>query len=563
MRINTNLSALNAYRNLSMTDNRLNKSLERLSSGLRINRAADDAAGLAISEKMRGQIRGLNQAMRNAMDGISLLQTAEGALNETHSILQRMRELSVQAASDTLTSSDRIEIQREIEQLTSEMDRIASSTEFNTKKLLDGSSAALTSTSELNTKIFMRGGLRTIDQFGQKSVGGGNYKLDIDANPGHGEVQKTDIMKIKHASVTDGTGDVERIQMGAEGETFAQAVGTESLTDADILALTEALELTFQIDGGAVQTMNITADEMTAITTVDAFVDAINNGTGVAAWEGLQGATATVSSPLVITSNTFGEGSSVVMGGTGLTTLMGGVATTETNTVSRPAVGVIDNFSFDSNSRTGAVGAVEQTVFVDGVAGQSVQWFLDDFVAMEDGQTGTFVFNGVTLTINAADGITTGSENIEAGSLTLNINTADHSTAPSQLSQIANNALLAYRDSDELNTDEFNGLMFTVHDNKLRIEGPADGTFNSAQVTTSGNVLFDTPGNLNAVGPTTLGVTTTTAVQWALGDFVAMENGQTGTFEFNGVTLTINAADGITTGSENIDSNCINCRCFK
>ncbi len=199
MRINTNLSALNAYRNLSMTDSRLNKSLERLSSGLRINRAADDAAGLAISEKMRGQIRGLNQATRNAQDGISLMQTAEGALNETHSILQRMRELSVQAASDTLTSSDRIEIQKEIEQLRSEMNRIASSTEFNTKKLLDGSSAALTSTSDLNTRIYMRDGLRTIDQFGQKAVGGGNYQLEISATAGRGEVQKTDIMKVKHA----------------------------------------------------------------------------------------------------------------------------------------------------------------------------------------------------------------------------------------------------------------------------------------------------------------------------------------------------------------------------
>ncbi len=198
MRINTNLSALNAYRNLSMTDTRLNKSLERLSSGLRINRAADDAAGLAISEKMRGQIRGLDQASRNAQDGISLIQTAEGALNETHSILQRMRELAIQAASDTLTSSDRIEIQREIEQLNNEIDRIASSTEFNTKKLLDGSSAALTSTSDLNTKVFMRDGLRTIDQFGQKAVGGGNYELEIGAIAGRGEVQKTDIMKVKH-----------------------------------------------------------------------------------------------------------------------------------------------------------------------------------------------------------------------------------------------------------------------------------------------------------------------------------------------------------------------------
>jgi flagellin len=198
MRINQNVSALNAYRNMVSTDNRLNKSLERLSSGLRINRAADDAAGLAISEKMRGQIRGLNQAMSNAQDGISLIQTAEGALNETHSILQRMRELSVQAANDTLTSSDRVEIQKEINQLTQEIDRIANTTEFNTKKLLDGTTSALSSTDNLKTKVFMRDGLRVIDQFGQKAVEGGNFKLEISANPGLGQVQKSDIMKVKH-----------------------------------------------------------------------------------------------------------------------------------------------------------------------------------------------------------------------------------------------------------------------------------------------------------------------------------------------------------------------------
>ncbi|MGB9887727.1 MAG: flagellin [Moorellales bacterium] len=138
MRINQNISALNAYRNLTITNNILTKSMERLSSGLRINRAADDAAGLAISEKMRGQIRGLSQAVRNAQDGISLIQTAEGALNETHSILQRMRELAVQAASDTNTESDRAAIQAEINQLKEELTRIANTTEFNTKKLLNG-----------------------------------------------------------------------------------------------------------------------------------------------------------------------------------------------------------------------------------------------------------------------------------------------------------------------------------------------------------------------------------------------------------------------------------------
>ncbi len=123
---------------MSVNDTGQNKSLEKLSSGLRIGRAADDAAGLSISEKMRGQISGLNQASRNAQDGISLLQTAEGALQETHSILQRMRELAAQAASDTVTNDDRLEIQKEINNLRVEMDRISTDTEFNTQKLLNG-----------------------------------------------------------------------------------------------------------------------------------------------------------------------------------------------------------------------------------------------------------------------------------------------------------------------------------------------------------------------------------------------------------------------------------------
>jgi len=143
MRINNNLMAMNTHRQLGITTEGGAKSTEKLSSGFRINRAGDDAAGLAISEKMRGQIRGLTQASRNAQDSISLIQTAEGALNETHAILQRMRELAVQASNDTNTEVDRGEIQKEIDQLTSEIDRIANTTEFNTQKLLDGSKKGL------------------------------------------------------------------------------------------------------------------------------------------------------------------------------------------------------------------------------------------------------------------------------------------------------------------------------------------------------------------------------------------------------------------------------------
>lgn len=143
MRINNNIMALNAHRQLGINRQKSAKAMEKLSSGLRINRAGDDAAGLAISEKMRSQIRGLKQAINNAQDGISLILTAEGALNETHAILQRMRELAVQAATDTNTDEDREEIQKEIDQLAEEISRIAENTEFNTRTLLDGNFEAL------------------------------------------------------------------------------------------------------------------------------------------------------------------------------------------------------------------------------------------------------------------------------------------------------------------------------------------------------------------------------------------------------------------------------------
>ena len=138
MRINNNMMAMNTHRQLGAANAGGAKSMEKLSSGFRINRAGDDAAGLSISEKMRGQIRGLNQASTNAQDSISLIQTAEGALTESHAILQRMRELAVQSANDTNVNVDRGALQSEVDQLAQELSRIAETTEFNTQKLLDG-----------------------------------------------------------------------------------------------------------------------------------------------------------------------------------------------------------------------------------------------------------------------------------------------------------------------------------------------------------------------------------------------------------------------------------------
>ncbi len=181
MRIQHNISALNTHRNLTANQGQSAKNLEKLSSGFKINRAGDDAAGLAISEKMRGQIRGLDMATKNAQDSISLIQTAEGALNETHSILQRMRELSVQAANDTNVAADRTAIQSEITALTSEIDRIAKNTEFNTQNLLGGAFSGKTFHIGANSGQSITLDIASMDAASLK-VAGADVKVDTTTN---------------------------------------------------------------------------------------------------------------------------------------------------------------------------------------------------------------------------------------------------------------------------------------------------------------------------------------------------------------------------------------------
>lgn len=212
MIINHNMNALNAHRNMNINNTAAGKSMEKLSSGLRINRAGDDAAGLAISEKMRGQIRGLTQASRNASDGISMIQTAEGALSETQNILQRMRELSVQSSNDTNTSEDRASIQKEIEQLTEEIDRIGNNTEFNTQSLLKGDgSVALEQTGKISnanakgTETKTQASAKiTLDVDGgcgkgdsvSVTIGGKEIKVELDTAIAAGTGKGTDVAKV-------------------------------------------------------------------------------------------------------------------------------------------------------------------------------------------------------------------------------------------------------------------------------------------------------------------------------------------------------------------------------
>lgn len=268
MRINHNIAALNTSRQLNAGSSSAAKNMEKLSSGLRINRAGDDAAGLAISEKMRSQIRGLDMASKNAQDGISLIQTAEGALNETHSILQRMSELATQAANDTNTTSDRDELQKEMDQLSSEVTRISTDTEFNTKKLLDGTANKLTfqiganegQTMSLSINNMNADSLKVIGQVGDKKALDGNSEIEVRNDQG-------EAVNIKFTAA--GTSDVDKTTAAYDENTktitvtLAQkADGTITATQQDVL---DTLNKT-----GAVKATAIDGGDLTKAATVGA-----------------------------------------------------------------------------------------------------------------------------------------------------------------------------------------------------------------------------------------------------------------------------------------------------
>ena len=233
MRINHNIAALNTYNKLNANQTATSSSLAKLSSGLSINSAADDAAGLAISEKMRGQIRGLDQASSNAKDGISLIQTSEGALSETQSILQRMRELAVQGSNDTNTTSDRTEMQKEIDQLATEITTISTDTEFNTKKLIDGSMANTVSGNTLTTGI-------TASVAAGSAITGGVYDVSLDYTKGtagsSATITGTYVGSASGTYTYDGTNwmagatTMTPTQLGTDGVTVAGATAGDSLT---------------------------------------------------------------------------------------------------------------------------------------------------------------------------------------------------------------------------------------------------------------------------------------------------------------------------------------------
>lgn len=262
--INTNVASLNAQRNLGATQSNLAKSMQRLSSGLRINSAKDDAAGLAISDRMTAQIRGLNQAARNANDGISLAQTAEGALQESTNILQRMRELSIQSANDTNTLSDRQSLQDEVTQLTAELNRIADTTQFNGKNLLDGSLSNATFQVGANAN-------QTIS-FGVQGASAGDLGVGGQARA-VGRVTGTTAYALTAVDVT-----INGAAIGAAANDGVSYVGTTQTGNTSALSVANAINATTTTTGvTASATTTVTSGAISALTALAATDFTINN----------------------------------------------------------------------------------------------------------------------------------------------------------------------------------------------------------------------------------------------------------------------------------------------
>jgi flagellin len=265
MRINHNIAALNTYRQLGSANNAMSNSMEKLSSGLRINSAKDDAAGLAISEKMRAQVRGLDQASANAQDANSMIQTAEGALSETTDILQRMRELATQAANDTNTDTDRGEIQKELNQLTSEINRIGNTTEFNTQKVLDGGVEKTSTVNVSTTTAGVAGGGAATGTVGNFSLTtnsdtgtASSYNLTIDvANIAEDEVLTIDGETIEFYDSSTGT-------PGTADQGSDYSIDIAGLSDDDVASAIAAL------NGGSIGTTGVDLTSSGATLTVTA-----------------------------------------------------------------------------------------------------------------------------------------------------------------------------------------------------------------------------------------------------------------------------------------------------
>ncbi|MYL70010.1 flagellin [Halobacillus litoralis] len=285
MRINHNIAALNTHRQLNQANQANQNSMEKLSSGLRINNASDDAAGLAISEKMRGQIRGLEQAQTNAQDGISLIQTAEGALNETHSMLQRMRELTVQANNGTNTQDDREKIQDEISNLQTEVTKTAERTQFNKQDLLKGTFGAKVENEGTNIsdfKVSYDGAAAATDYTITTEAGSGAHGITI-SSTSLGVSQTIDATDI--ASLSEGdTFNFDKIGIKLEAKVDGDYASISASNGFEVSA--GGVDLQVGANGGQQMSLTINDMQASALGSASHKIDAID--VGAADWDSAQ-----------------------------------------------------------------------------------------------------------------------------------------------------------------------------------------------------------------------------------------------------------------------------------
>jgi len=431
-RINNNISALVAQGNLIKTQSGLSTSIERLSSGLRINRGADDAAGLTISEKLRGQIRGLNRAVENAQDGISLIQTAEGALSEDASILNRLRELSIQSQSDSLTSTDRLEIQKEVDQLVDEIDRISSTTEFNTKKLLDGTANALVSTDHNDLRAFQVG------EAGKNSAG--DYEIDVllqDA--GEKQVQKSAILQDKDSgnkaglstklkdlsSFYDNDGN---LVIESPQTITVRGNGTRSditvSSDMTVQEFSNAMENA--IGGEGESQLGITGSTFAFDVTSGQII--FESGSDGARGEISIAANENVARALGMQITTESEAAAFKVAAT--TTGVSSPTTTAANTTTDTASGVIDglelNFQIASEARHDGSRSMTESIYISGT--DDVVFTLHDTNSHSDHryQPTPLKSNGVTVTLTAGRAYSTASISAVVNSAVASSNDLNH-----------------------------------------------------------------------------------------------------------------------------------------
>ncbi|MDD4588500.1 MAG: hypothetical protein PHC60_08945, partial [Heliobacteriaceae bacterium] len=431
MRINHNIAALNTYRQLTNNTTIGNKALEKLSSGLRINRAGDDAAGLAISEKMRAQIRGLDQASRNAQDGISMIQTAEGALNEAHSILQRMRELANQAANDTNVAVDRNEIQKEINQLSSEINRIGNTTEFNTQKLLNGGGEAKEIT--MNTM--------------QAGAAGGAFKGGAALTPA------------TPVAAVWGTGAVTALADDSSGTFIFNGVTITVNTAA--AAIGASADTTAKT---ATVTIVNTATAATTATAIKAAFDA---------YKAVGGA-----------NNEFAN---FTMGGDGTNTTITGTlqdgatnnALTITGSITIANAPAAQLTTPGVTEVTAGSQSIPVTTVKTSTAAVAAEWLSSNLTPLIDGQSGTISFAGVTIDITAANGATEGITDANQVGAKLAIDSTTTTTAADQAQLIVDafNAVKAAQPS----TGSLANFTFEVSSDAIKITGTKeDGAKNNS-----------------------------------------------------------------------------------